>query len=123
MLARLWIQDEYNKREKRMKKIKVRFSVPMRLVKPIFAVLIVSVAFMQAQAKTSLQPSLDQQLGQLIMVGFQGTTLDENSSIVKAILNQQVGGVILYAKDIQTKAVLNILFCKQFSIRKLGYIK
>lgn len=53
-------------------------------------------------------PSLQQQLGQLLMVGFHGIELHDNDPIVQDILAQRIGGVVLYAKDQQTKQIRNI---------------
>lgn len=47
--------------------------------------------------------SLKQKIGQMIIVGFKEAELKPDSSIVKAIQNQQIGGVILFDYDFQTK--------------------
>lgn len=52
--------------------------------------------------------SLDQQISQMLMVGFDGTVLYPNDPIVADILAQRIGGVVLYAKDFHTKDVRNI---------------
>lgn len=52
--------------------------------------------------------SLDQKIGQMLMVGFKGTELQPNDPIVQDILAERIGGVVLYAKDFQTKQVRNI---------------
>lgn len=54
------------------------------------------------------QISLEQKIGQMLMIGFNGTKLNANDTIVKNILSQQVGGVILYEKDSKTKGLVNI---------------
>lgn len=53
--------------------------------------------------------SLDQKIGQMIIVGFDGTHIDENSSIVSKIKKQQLGGVILfdYYPDGRVKNITN----------------
>ena len=43
--------------------------------------------------------SLDVKIGQMLMLGFQGTRLDENNIIVKAIRDQHVGNVVLFDQD------------------------
>jgi beta-N-acetylhexosaminidase len=43
--------------------------------------------------------SLKLKIGQMILVGFRGMTIDENSTIAKDIQAGRVGGVILFDKD------------------------
>ena len=42
---------------------------------------------------------LDQMLGQMLMVGFRGATLDENDPIVLDVAQGRVGGVVLFDYD------------------------
>jgi beta-N-acetylhexosaminidase len=51
--------------------------------------------------------SLDEELGQLVVVAFTGTTLSPNLQTM--IVNQHVGGVILFASNIQTFAQVQAL--------------
>lgn len=44
----------------------------------------------------SAEPSLDEKLGQLLVLGFMGTELSEEDWIVQAIQKQRIGGVILF---------------------------
>jgi beta-N-acetylhexosaminidase len=39
--------------------------------------------------------SIDEAVGQMMMIGFKGTSINENSDIVKEIKNYHIGGVIL----------------------------
>ena len=48
-------------------------------------------------------PTLDQKIGQMLMVGFRGTEVDRNHFIIKEIRNQNLGGVILYDHDVTHK--------------------
>ncbi len=46
---------------------------------------------------------LKEKIGQMLLIGFQGAELHPNDAIVHAILNHQVGGVILFDYDFATK--------------------
>jgi beta-N-acetylhexosaminidase len=46
---------------------------------------------------------LKQKIGQMLMIGFKGTELKPDDAIVHAILNQHIGGVVLFDYDFQTK--------------------
>jgi len=43
---------------------------------------------------------LDVQIGQMLMVGFRGLDVNDNSTIVHDIKNRHIGGVILFDRDI-----------------------
>ncbi|WP_217637492.1 glycoside hydrolase family 3 protein [Desulfuromusa kysingii] len=75
-------------------------------------------------------PSLDEKIGQMLMVGFRGATVDENHFIVRDIQKYHLGGVILFDYDVinaqwqrnivsppQVKALISSL--QQVSIRPL----
>jgi beta-N-acetylhexosaminidase len=63
----------------------------------------------QAQfiAQTISRMSLDEELGQLLVVAFTGTTLSSNLQTM--IVNQHVGGIILFASNIKTFAQVQAL--------------
>ena len=44
--------------------------------------------------------SIEQQIGQLIIAGFRGKTLEPDSEIANYINNYNIGGVILYDEDL-----------------------
>ncbi len=46
----------------------------------------------------------DQQLGQLLVLGFRGTEIDSESSIVQDIKNYNIGGVVLFDYDVESKS-------------------
>jgi len=55
-------------------------------------------------------PSLEEKIGQMLLVGFRGTTVAEASSIVADIGERNLGGVLLYDRDLPTgSAVRNIV--------------
>ncbi len=49
------------------------------------------------------KPTLNQEIGQMIMVGFDGTTLHKNDPIAQDLIHQRVGGVILFDYNYKTK--------------------
>lgn len=59
-------------------------------------------------ASTTPQPSLRDKIGQMLIVGFQGTSLKPDDRIVQDILAHRIGGVIVYKTDFLTKAERNI---------------
>ena len=50
------------------------------------------------------QPALDEQIGQMLMIGFRGTTLDSDNHIIRDLEQYNLGGVILYEKDGPTQS-------------------
>lgn len=49
-------------------------------------------------------PSIDDQIGQMLLVGFRGTTLDSSNHILRDLEDYNLGGVILYEKDGPTQS-------------------
>lgn len=49
-------------------------------------------------------PTLDEQIGQMLLVGFRGTTLTSDNHIVRDLENYNLGGVIIYEKDGPTQS-------------------
>ncbi len=49
------------------------------------------------------QPTLNEKIGQMIMIGFDGTVLHKNDPIVQDILTQRIGGVVLFDYNSRTK--------------------
>ncbi len=47
--------------------------------------------------------TLKEKIGQMIIIGFEGLSIKPNDPIVKAILSQQIGGVILFDYDFNTQ--------------------
>jgi len=48
-------------------------------------------------------PTLDQKIGEMILIGFRGTSAEEGSEIYQLIKDYHVGGVVLYSYDVPTK--------------------
>ncbi len=55
-----------------------------------------------APAPTPADVSLDVKIGQMIMVGFRGLDVNDNSPIVRDIIDRHIGGVILFDYDVPT---------------------
>jgi beta-N-acetylhexosaminidase len=47
------------------------------------------------------EPPLDEKIGQLLLVGFRGQTLEQAPTLVKDIQKRHLGGVILFDVDVQ----------------------
>ena len=45
--------------------------------------------------------TIEQLVGQIIIAGFRGKTLEEDSDIAKYITDLNIGGVILYDEDLE----------------------
>lgn len=64
---------------------------------------------------TDKEPTLNEMIGEMVIVGIDGTTLSENPSVINYLKKGTLGGVILYEKNIaktNSKAQLNAL-CKE----------
>ena len=58
--------------------------------------------------------TLDQMIGEIIILGFRGTEIDSSSKIVKDINEYNIGGIILFDYDVPSKSSLrNIINPKQ----------
>ncbi|MGD8781022.1 MAG: glycoside hydrolase family 3 N-terminal domain-containing protein [Ignavibacteria bacterium] len=45
-------------------------------------------------------PSLEERIGQMLVIGFRGLSVSEDEQIVTDIQSGRIGGVVLYAKDV-----------------------
>ena len=55
--------------------------------------------FFALLSSTSYSVTLDEKIGQMIMLGFSGSDLSSNIKLKDDIKNKRVGGVILYKKE------------------------
>jgi beta-N-acetylhexosaminidase len=74
-------------------------------------VFILIILFMPKQTQTDNLPKsndvdqeLKKQIGQMIMLGFRGTEISDESQIAKVIKDVQVGGVVLFDYDVPSKS-------------------
>lgn len=56
-----------------------------------------------AASPRSDHPSLDERLGQMLMVGFRGTNVADDHFILRDIRNHHLGGVILFDYDLKSR--------------------
>jgi beta-N-acetylhexosaminidase len=66
----------------------------------MFKKFIVSAGFLIMSLTLCAQDSLDIKLGQMLMVGFNGTTIAENDPLLQEISQGLVGGIVLFEKNI-----------------------
>lgn len=52
------------------------------------------------QQNVNEEPTLDEKIGQMLLVGFRGFTVDEDSPIVEDIRQYHIGGVVLFDYDV-----------------------
>ena len=69
----------------------------------ILAVLVLGV-FYFLHKRQKADESLKKRIGQMLIVGFRGTEINEHSFIVKAIQDLNLGGVVLFDIDGPTKS-------------------
>ncbi|MBI2152692.1 MAG: glycoside hydrolase family 3 [Candidatus Rokubacteria bacterium] len=55
-----------------------------------------------------VDPGLSARLGELLLVGFRGTEVEENAELRHLLCDLKVGGVILYERDVATSGPRNI---------------
>ncbi len=79
------------------KKIFVFIFVPI-----LFMILFLSFVFSSCTEKTA--STLDQMIGEMIILGFRGTEIDDSSKIVKDINEYNIGGIILFDYDVPSKS-------------------
>jgi beta-N-acetylhexosaminidase len=49
---------------------------------------------------SAIEPGLDTRIGQMIMIGFRGLDVTDDSAVVQDIVNSHIGGVILFDYDV-----------------------
>ncbi len=54
------------------------------------------------QSKPNNVPTLEEKIGQMLLVGFRGTAFSEHSTIYHDIVNHHIGSVILFDFDVQS---------------------
>jgi beta-N-acetylhexosaminidase len=80
-------------------------NVYMKLnLKWTIAILILIFSIAGCEKDEDKTPGLDEQIGQLLLVGFRGTTLTADNPIITDLENYNLGGVILYEKDGPTQS-------------------
>lgn len=85
-----------------MRKISISFSHIIFYLK----ISLIFVFLFIGSCKKDDEPSakIDDQIGQMLLVGFRGTTLTEENHIIRDMEDYNLGGVILYEKDGPTQS-------------------
>ncbi len=68
----------------------------------LFVFVFVIVMFGMLNPVFAREVSLKQKIGQMLLIGFKGTELHADDAIVRSILAQNIGGVVLYDYDFPT---------------------
>lgn len=63
----------------------------------------------QAEPQPAPEPDLDHMLGSMLMLGFRGASLPQNSPFLQMIREGKIGNVILFDKDVATGAQRNVV--------------
>lgn len=69
--------------------------------------------------KTETGPELDPKIAQLLMVGFRGTSLAAGNHIIEDIQERNLGGVVIFDYDVESKGVRNVVSPEQ--VKKLAH--
>ena len=90
----------------------------MIIKKTFFLLLVIYFSNIFAYANTQLnEKTLKQMIGQMLIVGFENSKIDENSKIVKDIQKYNLGGVILFDRFYKNKdKIKNISSPKQLQL-------
>ena len=92
--------------------------VRCRTVLSLTVSIAIALSIMCAPSGADTPPSLDVQIGQMLMVGFRGCAVDDASPIIRDIRTRHIGGVILFDYDVPTRSpVRNIASPEQ--VRRL----
>jgi beta-N-acetylhexosaminidase len=76
-----------------------------KITKPAFCALLLVVIVLPSSVQgQEKDDKLAEQIGQMLMVGFRGLEVDENSPIVKDISQGRVGGVVLFDYDVSLRS-------------------
>jgi beta-N-acetylhexosaminidase len=73
-------------------------------LKLTIVILILIFSFIGCEKEEEQVMDIDKQIGQLLLVGFRGTTLTSDNPIIADLENFNLGGVILYEKDGPTQS-------------------
>lgn len=80
------------------------------------------VVFISCKQKTEPKKTikLKEKIGQMIMVGFRGTELNQSDAIYKIIDQYHIGGVVLYSRDLPSKELLKRNVASPVQLKKLN---
>ncbi len=72
------------------------------MLKKIFVVVILAFVLYSCSDDNpvNVEPTLEEKIGQMLIIGFRGLTVENNSQIASDIKSGKVGGVILFDRDV-----------------------
>lgn len=74
------------------------------MIKNIIFLVLFMIPISGCSTKLENPHNMDSAIGQMLMVGFRGTSVDENSQIVRDIKQYHIGGVILFNYDVPSQS-------------------
>lgn len=86
----------------------------------IFLMAIISCGEKKDDRETQNLESLKKKIGQMIMVGFRGTEIGKSDPIYKMIAEYNIGGVVLYSRDLPSKETLKRNVLSPNQLKKLN---
>lgn len=72
----------------------------------------------KASDEPNQEQALEQKIAQLLMVGFRGTSLEAGNHIIKDVQERNLGGVVFFDYDVESKGKRNIVSPEQ--VKKLA---
>ena len=90
----------------------------MRLLLIIALGLILGSSFLGCLGTPEEEDRLDLWIGQMLMVGFRGTDLEEGDPFLQAVRELHLGGVVLFDRDVPTRSPLRNIVSPQ-QVREL----
>jgi len=85
--------------------MKIKKYLPIMFSLILCLIFSLSLIFAACSQKTiQASPSLDKMIGEMIILGFRGTEINDSSKIVKDIKEYNIGGVVLFDYDVPSKS-------------------
>ncbi len=73
-------------------------------MKKLLVLLAVLSVLMSCQTKNGANPTLEQKVAQMLMIGFRDTAITAESEVAHWLRDYQIGGVILFDYDVPSKS-------------------
>lgn len=70
----------------------------------LISIVIITIFLIKIKPTPENKVSLEQKIGEMLILGFRGTEVDESSKIIQDINKYKVGGVILFDYDVPSKS-------------------
>lgn len=82
---------------------RLRFNKGVEAASTLFYCILSLILILSIKSVARPIDSLDIKIGQMIMVGFRGMSVDSSSTIARDIIERKIGGVILFDYDVPVK--------------------